>query len=82
MKCFMWTGPQRNEIYLPYVPGRGRSVTSVNLFFFVLYVYGDVSDTPGIVSGQKALFGSPLGETAQLKVKDRKREVERENVPT
>lgn len=28
-------------------------------------MYRDVHDTPGIVSGQKALFGSPLGEAAR-----------------
>lgn len=41
------------------------------LLFFALYMYADVYDMPGIVSVQNALFGSPLGETAQ-KVKEKK----------
>lgn len=43
----------------------GKPMDFQSLLFFALYMYGDVHDTPGIVSGQKALFGSPLSEAAR-----------------
>lgn len=56
----------REQIHAQYISWHANwkreslFISFQRLLHFALYIYGDVHDTPGIMSGQKALFGSSL----------------------